>query len=232
MLVGGIAVVVLSAMRFGEIDHLRFISFLIVSAISSGLKVKLPGITGTLSVNSIVIFYSIAELSVPEMIGMAIVSAVIQCLWNAQVPPKFLQVSFNASNVAVSAWLAGQVFAIWPAQAPLLLKMATAAITYFLFNTVSVATIIGLTEGKNDGTIWKMCYFWSFPYYLVAASIAVSMSVASWHFGWEVGLSVVPFLFVIYRSYSLYLGNSSHRSTRRGPRGPPSPDHRSTCAGN
>jgi diguanylate cyclase (GGDEF)-like protein/putative nucleotidyltransferase with HDIG domain len=206
MLAAGVTSVVFSSHPGGHIEALRFISFLLVSIISSGLKVKLPGITGTLSVNSIVIFYSISELSSVETVWIAIASAVFQSLWHTQVRPQPLQVLFNTSNVALSARLAGMVFMLWPSDAPLMLKIATAASTYFLVNTFGVSLIVGLTERKNAGTIWRTSYFWSFPYYLLGAAIAVAMSVGSRHFGWEVGLSVVPVVFLIYHSFTLYLG--------------------------
>ena len=50
------------------------------------------------------------------------------------------------------------------------------------------------------------CYFWSFPYYLVGAGIAGAIAWLNHTFNWETSLLLVPAVYVIYRSYRLYLG--------------------------
>jgi hypothetical protein len=48
-------------------------------------------------------------------------------------------------------------------------------ITYYLLNTLSVAVVVSLTEKKPVVQIWRECYFWSFPYYLLGASLTGGM---------------------------------------------------------
>ena len=67
-------------MRWESKDPVRFLSFLIVAAIASRLKVKLPGTTGNLSVNLPFILIALAELSFSETVVMAAVSAFVQGL--------------------------------------------------------------------------------------------------------------------------------------------------------
>ena len=50
------------------------------------------------------------------------------------------------------------------------------------------------------------CYFWSFPYYLVGAAFAGMIGWFNRQFGWETSLLIVPIIYLIYRSYRLYLG--------------------------
>ena len=50
------------------------------------------------------------------------------------------------------------------------------------------------------------CYFWSFPYYLVGAAFAGMIGWFNREFGWETSLLIVPIIYLIYRSYRLYLG--------------------------
>ncbi len=49
-------------------------------------------------------------------------------------------------------------------------------------------------------------YFWSFPYYLLGAGIAATIGWFSREFNWETSLLFVPAIYLIYRSYRLYLG--------------------------
>ena len=59
------------------------------------------------------------------------------------------------------------------------LKLVATAATYFAANTLPVATIISLTEHKSLRRIWADCYFWSFPFYLVGASVSWVFSLLS-----------------------------------------------------
>ncbi|WP_410967328.1 hypothetical protein, partial [Salmonella sp. SAL4436] len=63
-----------------------------------------------------------------------------------------------------------------------------------------------MTEGKGVRVVWRECYFWSFPYYLAGAAIAGLMSLANRYVGWQTALLVIPVVYLIYRSYGLYLG--------------------------
>src|SRR3989475_9268809 len=72
-------------------------------------------------------------------------------------------------------------------------------------NTVPVACAISLTEYKPVRKIWSECYFWSFPYYLVGAAIAGLVSFVSRSAGWLASLFVLAVIYLIHRSYRLYL---------------------------
>src|SRR3989475_2750314 len=83
--------------------------------------------------------------------------------------------------------------------------MAAAATTYFAFNTISVSGIIAMTEGRNPVHVWKECYLWAFPYYLLGALIACGVSAINRLAGWQFGLLAFPIVYWIYRSYQTYL---------------------------
>src|SRR4029077_13844766 len=52
---------------------------------------------------------------------------------------------------------------------------------------------------------WRNCYFWSFPFYLVGASIAWVFSVLTERGHYQSLLLLVPVIYIIYRSYRMYL---------------------------
>jgi putative nucleotidyltransferase with HDIG domain len=80
-----------------------------------------------------------------------------------------------------------------------------AAITIFVFGTAAMSTIIGLTEAKPVAKVWRESYLWLFPYYLVGAAIAGLISFLNQHIGWQASLLVLPPIYLLYRSYRLYL---------------------------
>ncbi len=81
-----------------------------------------------------------------------------------------------------------------------------AASVYFLANTLPVAAVIALTERKSLRKIWSECYFWSFPYYLLGAGVVGMMSWLHGFTDWQTSLLTLPVVYLIYRSYRLYLG--------------------------
>src|SRR5208283_5037771 len=86
------------------------------------------------------------------------------------------------------------------------LILCLAASTYFVVNAGCIAAVISFTEGRPLRKILVDCYFWSFPYYLVGAGIAGAISWFNRTFNWETSLLFVPAIYLIYRSYRLYLG--------------------------
>ncbi|HKH98760.1 MAG TPA: diguanylate cyclase [Candidatus Sulfotelmatobacter sp.] len=183
----------------------EFICYLGIAILASRLKVNLPGITGTLSVNFLFILIGVLELSFTETIILGAISMLAQCLHPEK--PKALQVTFNVCAGAVSTALAYAVYHyidLPPVGRPVLLGFA--ATVYFIANAGSIAMVISLTERRPIMRILIDCYFWSFPYYLVGAGIAAVIGWLDETFNWETSLLLVPAVYLIYRSYRLYLG--------------------------
>jgi diguanylate cyclase (GGDEF)-like protein/putative nucleotidyltransferase with HDIG domain len=76
---------------------------------------------------------------------------------------------------------------------------------FFVANSVPVAVIISLTEGKPAYKVWAECHFWSFPFYLVGAAVVFAVSFVSQQVGWQTSLLMLPLVYWVYRSYHLYL---------------------------
>ena len=94
------------------------------------------------------------------------------------------------------------------------IKLLLAGATFFVTNTLSVATVIGLTEKRNPWKIWRESYLWSFPNYLVGAAAAWIVGVASALLGWQTSLLLLPILYLIYRSHSLYVNRLEDEKKR------------------
>src|SRR5580658_574416 len=190
-------------------DPVKFICYLIAALLASSLKVVLPGVEGTLSVNFLFTLLGILELSLPETLAIGLVSTLAQFYWRPVRGLKLVQLVFNLSQVTVSsaaAYGAYKLVVIYVLHAPGPLALLVAAITHFGCNTAAMATIIGLTEDKPIAKVWHDCYLWSFPYYMVGAAAAGLVHFLNAHIGWQSSLFVLPPIYLMYRSYRLYLG--------------------------
>src|SRR3954463_8048872 len=205
----GLATAVYGGIVWNIDDLPKFIAYLLTALLASRLKVELPEITGTISVNFLFILLGIAQLTFTETLILGCSAILVQCLLTRRRWPRIEQVLFNISSAAV-AIAAAYFTAHGPWSTRLhpntaFLLMLSAAV-YFLFNTLPVATIIALTENKKLQKIWTDCYFWSLPYYLAGGAITAMFGWLTQKVGWQPTLLALPAMFVIYRSYRLYLG--------------------------
>ncbi len=209
MLSLGAATLAYGLMQPGSGDFLRFFGFACAAVLAAGLKVQLPGVSGTMSVYFLFILIGIVDLSMPETLVIGVLAVIVQCLWKAKRRPTAIQLLFNTSSTVMASAAAYSVFhwsALEQQHLPQLLMLGFASIVFFIGNTGPVALVIALTESRPLRQIWQETYFWSFPYYLIGASISGLFSMTSRVFGWQTSLLVLPLVYLIYRSYRLYLG--------------------------
>ena len=189
-------------------DLPRYFSYLLLAVVASTMKVRLPGITGTMSVNFLFILIGIADFTLAETLTMGCLAILIQCIWRTRTRAKLVQVVFNVGALAISIAAAYQVshFALALARAESLSALLVlAACVFFLSNTLLVSGVLCLIEGKPLKNVWEQCYLWSFPYYLVGSAIAGLVTVSSRSIGWEASLLVLPMMYLVYTFYRLYL---------------------------
>jgi diguanylate cyclase (GGDEF)-like protein/putative nucleotidyltransferase with HDIG domain len=188
-------------------DPLKFFCYLVIALVASRLKVNLPGITGTMSVNFLFLLLGVLELSFSETMALGCAAVVVQCLDRQRPAP--IQVAFNVCSTALAiaaTFVTYRYSLVHRAVGNPSTLLFLAACVYFVSNTVPVAAVISLTERKSLRKIWSDCYFWSFPYYLVGAGVAGLMSWLNHYSDWQTSLLILPVVFLIYRSYRLYLG--------------------------
>jgi signal transduction histidine kinase/ActR/RegA family two-component response regulator len=182
----------------------RFLAYAAIAILSSGMKVHIPGVTGTMSVNLIFVLLGITELGWSEAVVIASSSFSAQYLWRSLERLQLTKTLFNLGNAVISTTLAWALYHLLVSaniglEKPLLLASVSA--TYFLINTGTVAGVVGVTEGKNPLAVWQNCYFWSFPYYLFGASAVWVISALNRLFGWQTWALVLPMVYALYRLY-------------------------------
>src|SRR5579864_3832779 len=88
----------------------RFISFLLVACLAARLKVKLPGLTGSMSVNLPFILVATAEMNPSEALAVACFSTFVQCLPRATQKFNTVQAIFNFCNMALAVGATRMMF--------------------------------------------------------------------------------------------------------------------------
>jgi hypothetical protein len=186
-------------------DPPRYFGYLLLACLGSTLKIKLPKIFGTMSTNFLFVLIGVAELTAAETITLGCAAALVQSLWKPRRRPTVVQVLFNMSTLATSI---GGCFFVSHALVQgenLLGLLALAVCTYFLLNTGMVSLVLSLTEQRSFIEIWRQCYLWSFPYYLVGSGVAAAVVYSSRTAGWKPSLLMLPVMYLVYSYYRLYL---------------------------
>jgi putative nucleotidyltransferase with HDIG domain len=186
---------------------IRFACYLLLALLSSGLKVRLPGVTGTLSVSFLFILAGMAELSPLQTMVIGIGSALVQIYWNAKIRPPLYQVPFNLAAIAIAIRFAEAAMHFAAALGfSLPFQLLFATLGYFIANTFPIAGAISITEKRSLFRVWRECYFWALPYYLLGATMVCVLHWVNQNLGWEFSLLAMPVAWVVYRSYRLYIG--------------------------
>ena len=206
----GTTVLCYSVWHGGSENPFKFFCYLAAALVASRLKVNLPGVTGTMSVNFLFLLLGVLELSLPEAMAMGCAAVVVQCL-DLELPNP-IQVAFNVCSTALAVAVTFATYHYCLSHRGVNnpnSSLFLATCVYFVTNTLPVAAVISLTERRSLRKIWSECYFWSFPYYLVGAGLVGMMSWLHGFTDWQTSLLTLPVVYLIYRSYRLYLGKLS-----------------------
>jgi len=186
------------------------LAVLALAAVTSRMKVRLPGINGNMSVNLPFLLTAAVNLSALEAVVITCVSTVVQCWPRKSAKFNREQMAFNVSMMTFASSLASLMFhAEWLHRTPwgsTTMGLVLAAATLFLGQTGPVAAIIAVSEGKAAGATWWSLAHFSFPYYVLSAGISSMLQTVSSHMGWQLALAVFPLMYGIHRSYRLYFG--------------------------
>jgi diguanylate cyclase (GGDEF)-like protein/putative nucleotidyltransferase with HDIG domain len=208
ILSSGIVGLAVQIAHFSSAHPLQFWCYFLVTVLTSGLKIRLPMVLATLSVNFLFILVGIVQFSLPEAIVLGVAGTIVQCLWRPRSRPKAIRIAFSACSVGMAIMAAHTVFhgplkAMLGELHPVLLGLA--ACVYFVVNTVLVAGVIALTERKSIYRTWYQTYFWILPYHLAAASLGWLIIVLTRQVSWDAALVLFPLAYFIYRAYKMYL---------------------------
>lgn len=206
MVISGLLLLGGAALNAKQVPTAKVLAFLLVACVAARLKIKLPGVTGTMSVNLPFILMAAVEMNTAEALAVGFISTFIQCLPKGK---KFnlVQTAFNCSTITLAVAATRLIYES-PSVASVVstpaLRLAMAAAGYALANTIPVALMIGLTETVSTLRTWLEMLQLSFPYLVASAGIAGLALTLSQEVGWQVPVAVLPIMVGIFQSYRRY----------------------------
>jgi hypothetical protein len=207
VIVLGLCVLADAAINASAIQFGRVAAFVLIACLAARLRVKLSGMTGTMSVNLPFILIAIAEMRLAEALIIGCLSNLTQCLPSAGKKFNVVQATFNFCTMALAIWATNLLYAspqIAARMASHSLHLAIAAAAFFLVNTLPVAMVLRLTETRNFFHTWIEMFQLSFPYYLASAGVAgVAVTVPA-RFDWQLAVAILPLMLAVFYSYRRY----------------------------
>jgi len=198
----GVGILLQVPLTWGHPAYGRFTGTFLVALFAARLKVSLPRLTGSMSVNLPFILLALSELSLAEALLITAASTLVQCLWSENSQQKPIKLMFNVGvtlMAAEAAWFTMQATAQNSG-----LGLALGALAYLLVNTIPVAAVIAVTESGQLFGIWKRILQLTFPYFVLAAGVAGLAKLATHAFAWYIPLLILPLMFLVQRSFALY----------------------------
>lgn len=176
----GATVLLFTAASWSSSAHLQFSIFMGLVIVSSTLKMRLPGIEGTMSPNFVFLVLGMAVLSFSEVMAIALAAALVQSLWAAK-HPRLIQITFSAAALVLSAAVARQasylLFGPDALNSPIA-SVILAGSLYLSFNTALISAVIGLADGKPVAQVGRVCLESVFPYFMCGIVFAGLVSGA------------------------------------------------------
>lgn len=214
VIAAGSAILLWGVADWQLVDPQRFVSYLLLTAISATFKVRMPGIPGTYSLAFLFVLIGIASLPFSQTLIVGCASSVAQSFWRPKRRPKAVQVALNVAAIALTIGLCFAISRALPSGqsgSQGLVIVGIAAPFYYAINTGLAAGIISLFEKRAFSEVWRQWLLGSFPYYVAGAIVALLFELYSPILGWSYAVASLPIVCLIY----LYF--QSHKSAERSP---------------
>lgn len=207
----GVSVIVFAGISWNvrQENLLKIAIYMMAAVVASNWKIRLPGVIGSLSMNYTFVIVALIELQLESAVLIAMVGLLAQVLIRPKVKPLWEQVAFSALSIPVAVFAASRVIGLssFASVDPTgILAPISASMVYYLLNTWTVAIIIGLTTDKSPMQVWKGNFLWTYPQYLAGGAFAGALHLTSRAFPWQGLVLSGPPVYLVYRSYTLYLG--------------------------
>ncbi|HKW61317.1 MAG TPA: hypothetical protein VJN89_02125 [Candidatus Acidoferrum sp.] len=211
VIASGMALLLLAAGSWSSANLKQFAIYLGIAALASALKVRIPGMEGTVSPNFVFLLMGMVALPFSQVAVISVVAALVQSLWASAKRPRLVQVTFSAAALVLSNALAykfAHLVLAGSATDSAVVFVILAGSIYFPVNSGLVSMVIGLAEGQPFKQVALRCYQWAFPYFMGGIAFA---GLASGAYApsmlWKGALVLLPAVVLAY----LYFANLATR---------------------
>jgi diguanylate cyclase (GGDEF)-like protein/putative nucleotidyltransferase with HDIG domain len=203
-----VPVAILGVLEFGTDLPARTFCYLLLSVITAGMKLVLPGMKGAMTSGFFIALISIAELSEPEALLVVAAGAIAQSLWMTRSRPSVSRSVFNLAVMLLATssahWVIHELLPPMVVTSSVV-RIAAGALVYFALNSLLVAGAISISEDRPILVLMRESSVWAFPFFLVGSCIAAIATAFNKSVGWETTAIGFLVFMVVQRYYGIYL---------------------------
>src|SRR5215475_7894084 len=224
IIVGGWVTILFSVSRlpWSHLD-LRFLALALMVAISSQAAVRIPRVSGRITLGDTFIFLTILLYGGEAAVLMSALEGVCTTLKISRTVRGFL---LNAAVLAISTFLTAAILRVFfgpPTEivtaansAIFLGAICTMAIVQYLTNTSLIAIEKSYKIQESIWQTWKKYYLWTSITCFAGASAAGIIAHLIRVFGFYAVLATVPIVVIIHFTYDIYLKNLQASEAQAG----------------
>jgi diguanylate cyclase (GGDEF)-like protein/putative nucleotidyltransferase with HDIG domain len=202
---------------FDSVEWAEFLALLSLVMVTGWYPIRIPGTTACVTVGDTFTFLSAIFLGVPAAIMLSVVDAF---LGSKRTTKKVTSWLGAPAIMAVTTFISGSVFYYTLSAyahiktAPLgmtgmrsdqlLLPLAVMAISHYILNGLSLATMYALRKSRSFISFWRDGYFWTLMTFVAAACAAALIYGAITAFGFLYVLLGVPIIAATYATYRVF----------------------------
>ena len=187
----------------------RFALVMVVAMAAARLKVKLPGVTGSMAFNLPFLLLAATELPFVEAITIATFAAAAQCFPFSRPGMRPVQALFNVATLINATALSAAVAQTLQHSGSANLALPIATAVFFVANTLPVAAVIAFTEKADMAAIWGRIFNASFASFVLSAGMTSMIVTADRFFGWQISFVTLGVMFGVRHCYKFYFAASN-----------------------
>jgi putative nucleotidyltransferase with HDIG domain len=175
--------------------------------------IKVPGLPARISVSETFVFTCVLLFGTAAATITVALDALIMSAWKHRREP--LKLLFNATEPALSIWIASQLFFVMVGSpvkgnpkdtTDLLIPVLVLSLTYFLLNSSLTAIAVSLQTGNRIVSVWRTHFLWLALNYLGGASVAILIVQHSDTVGIATISIILPLLVITYLTFKSSMG--------------------------
>ncbi len=203
-------------------DPSYYLFYLGVALLSFGLRVKAPTRPGNAvlehtSMGFVFVIVALNGLILRESLQLAGSTILILSIWRRRSETDVILADLlctGASALAANAVYQAPFLASHSVEQPV--RLVVAACACFAANQIPMIVVAALTRPDWVKKSRELVQVWTFPYYLMAAAIAVAFNYVQHFLNWQIAMLGAPVVFLIYRSYRLYVDRLERQKQHSG----------------
>ena len=192
-----------------------YICYVVLALVVAALRVTPSDSPGSSSMGFLFILVSLIELSALHSLLIGCLAILIVAPIQARKSNRLLLTMTDLLTTCLGTLAAHLVFRHAWIDRPdfeLAVRFSIAAAACFFSMAVPAMLIACLTGRTTLRALWNSAMLWTLPYYLLSGAVTGVYAVSVHAIGWQTTLAYLPFAFILWHAYKVYMGRlDSHR---------------------